>query len=322
MKKRLLCSAFLIFALLSAFTEEFFLENIFDIKLENSSQRILVGQNDGLHLKLPDDRSLLDGVEIEIKIPQEFLLSKTAVTYSFFDEVARENVSNSTLKKVSARRIHSAYFPARLSLVLQVPIFADKNYIKSSPYEMLVSDAAPGENSSLFFAVFVGESVAEVQDLKFEIIIKPIFMAKGTLDLALIFPEEEEKPVTVTIGKNPIDNWKMPILLPVGEYHVVVSSEFFRTEVRYFMIEQQKTNSLIVVLRDIKPRFTISAPDSVDVYLDGTFRKTRSDIVVTEGIHIVRFVMGDYEITRSIQAELGKSYEITFNIDVDINEVE
>jgi hypothetical protein len=58
------------------------------------------------------------------------------------------------------------------------------------------------------------------------------------------------------------------------------------------------------------------------VYIDGVFHRNRSDIVVTEGMHIVRLVMGDYEITRSILAELGKSYEITFNIDVNINEVE
>jgi hypothetical protein len=322
LKKGLFCSFFLIFSFFTVFGEEFFLENIFDASLDSSSQRILMGKNDGLHIKLPEDRTLLDGVEIEIKIPREFLMSKAAVTYSFFNEVTRENVTDSPLKKITAQQIHSAYIPSRLSLVLQVPIFADKNYIKSSPYELLVSDAAPGEKSSLFFALFVGETSAEVEDLKFEIFVKPIFMAKGTLDLALIFPEDVEKPVTVTVGKIPIDNWKMPIVLPIGEYHVVVSSDFFRTEVRYFMIEQKKTNSLVVVLRDIKPRFNISAPDTVDVYIDGVFHRNRSDIVVAEGMHIVRFVMGDYEITRSILAELGKSYEITFNIDVNINEVE
>ena len=76
---------------------------------------------------------------------------------------------------------------------------------------------------------------------------------------------------------------------------------------------------LTVKMQDTAPRLFVVAPENARIYLDGTETAvTKDGLIVEPGDHMIRFKIGDYEVTRPITIEKGKDYTIAMLIDVNI----
>ena len=132
---------------------------------------------------------------------------------------------------------------------------------------------------------------------------------------------QEEAFYTVFVDDNPVQSDLDKILLSTGIHNVSVISESYRTEVRNVRIEQAKISDLDILLKSIEPTLIITAPEGTQIQFDGEpFSETGKEIIISEGEHKVTFIIGDYEIIRSISAIKGKTYKANLAVDLQISE--
>ena len=126
---------------------------------------------------------------------------------------------------------------------------------------------------------------------------------------------------TVFVDDEPVQDDLDKILLNTGIHNVSVISESYRTEVRNVRIEQAKISELDILLKSIEPTLIITAPEGTQIQFDGeSFSETGKEIIISEGEHKVTFIIGDYEIIRSISAIKGKTYKANLAVDLQISE--
>jgi len=156
----------------------------------------------------------------------------------------------------------------------------------------------------------------------FTVIIRPLLIAEGGLQLKLQFPEKEQKPVTVQLNNEYLTQFEdLQLLLP-GTYSISISSDAYRTEMRSCIIERGKITQLEVQLKSITPLLHIQAPENVAVFLDNQeITLSKEPLPVAVGGHTIVFKMGTYELTRQITVEEGKTYEMTMTMDVLLQEI-
>ncbi|HOT63396.1 MAG TPA: hypothetical protein PLU93_11095 [Treponemataceae bacterium] len=76
-----------------------------------------------------------------------------------------------------------------------------------------------------------------------------------------------------------------------------------------------------VPLEVLAPTLLVVAPENAKILLDGQpLSNTRDPRELAPGDHTIQFTIGDYELTRKIQAEKGKTYTVSMLIDVTIEE--
>ena len=72
-----------------------------------------------------------------------------------------------------------------------------------------------------------------------------------------------------------------------------------------------------------EPLVEISAPDGVQVFLDSEeISNWKEAFTVTEGNHLLKFILGGYEKLQSFEAFNGKTYRFSLNLDVNYVESE
>ena len=63
------------------------------------------------------------------------------------------------------------------------------------------------------------------------------------------------------------------------------------------------------------------APNRAQIYLDNILvEEPTKEMIISQGEHSIRIVVGDYEVVKVLQALNGRSYTIHTQLDVDIEE--
>ena len=284
-------------------------------------QKIAVGMNDALSLILPEDRTYLSGIELRVKIPEEIAAWRDTIAYSLYNGI--EPLPAADIIDYSGERISVNTFPGKLSLIIYIPIAKDFA-IKESPYHVIVG-AKPDTSDGFVFLRLqlamkgVPESFERAQ---FELSARPVLRDLGALALTVLEPEGETNGYQLFIDGEAAEAGGA-LLLATGEHHLSLTSESYRDEVRTFRIEQARTTALSVQLRGIAPTVRVVSPENAQVYFDGTLlADTKNAFVVTPGDHSVRFVVGDYELVKTVQAVNGRSYTVNLSIDAEVSETD
>ncbi len=280
------------------------------------------GINDAILISLPKDMTYISGIELHFKIPEIIASWRDTIAYSLYDDLS----PRPTAKNIdySGTRITVGTFPGRLSHTIYIPLTDDIN-IKDSPYHEKLAVIPNTKDRIIFFRMQLAmKGVPEAfEDASFEFTAKPILISKGKLNLTINEPKSASTPYTLVIDNKQVSLAKDGILLDLGEHHLSITSENYRNEVRTFRIEQAKTTSLVVNLRGIAPLLKIASPENAQVFLDGnSVETTKEPFEITPGDHAVRFVIGDYEVVRTVTAVNGRSYNVNLSIDATVSEEE
>ncbi len=321
---------FLLFFLLCshvAFAESFRVRGVVLKELDENSKTELIklGMNHALYIQLPEQTEFLKSIELKITIPSILAEYGGGVAYSFYDNVS----PTPSEKKIdySAQRLHIGTFSNRLTYYIQIPI-SDDFEIKDDPYSTVVSLKAGEPLEELFFRIhIVMKGIPDgLFDSTLEVEIRPVLADKGVLDLSVLYPEnmkgdKEEYPFILFINEIMTDFTNEPIALPVGTHHITISSEHFRNEVQTFIVEKASETHVEIQLQDIAPLLAISAPEHTRFFLnDVEYKDISKPIVVTPGMHQLRFSVGEYEILRTVEVLNGRTYNINVLFDIDISE--
>lgn len=328
---------------------------IVDMTDEVTPTKAVLEVNDALVVKVPKNPLFLKSLSLEVKIPPEVAEFRDSVAYFLYTDVKPEPSAN--IIDYKANRLFINTFPTRLSCNLLIPLFSSV-VMKDTPYSLVLPAGMDNNSGYVFFRlqlVMKGTPV-NIWDSKFIIDVKPVLDEKGILELNVFAPKKQDvqedfitgtsnsvESVNVTVKTENtslekingtgiytlyIDN-QIPtlvddkIILPVGNHHLSIVSDLYRSEVRSVMIEQARTTILDIVLKDITPLIEITAPDGVQIFLDSEqILNWNEPLPVTEGEHLLKFNIGGYEKIQSFEAFNGKTYKFSLNLDVQVVESE
>lgn len=309
-------------ALLSA--ENFRVRRVIPIAFSEISEKIAVesGINDALFVTLPEDLTYVSGVELNFKIPEVIATWRDSVAYMLYESLAPAPSSSNL--DYYGERVHISTIPGKLSLTLHIPISKDFS-IKDSPYSVKLPPLSDIKKGIFLRFMMVMKGVPEnLEESIFEITAKPVLKNQGALNLSVILPPEsaEQKTYSVFVDDIPVQKSEFKNkILSTGEHHLSVVSDSFRNELRTFRIEQAKSTSLSVNLRGVEPLLKISCPKDTQVFLDSEQIAVGTEpIMVSQGEHSVKFILGDYEVVKTLSAENGRTYTVNLNVDASITE--
>ncbi len=322
----------LIFLILSTFiavysyAETFRVHSVKTVDVNESAtpEKVEAGINDAVIIVLPEDMSLIQGVELSFKVPDTVAEWTDSVAWSFYDEVKPEPSAKNI--DYSGIRGNLQTFNSK-NLNIQVPLTKEaKSSIRKSAYAVLLDKVPQIINGKLFLRMQLAmKGVPEdIDKTDFVITVRPIFIDKGKLTVSAEPPEETElKPYTLFIDGQTVEYDEKGFILDTGTHTVSLVSDFYRNETRTVTLEQGQKLILNVKLRDIAPALQINAPASAEIYLDNEkIEDSHKLIAIEQGEHEIRFIVGDYETVKTVNAVNGRNYTVSLTLEADISEEE
>lgn len=293
---------------------------ILTVSQDGSQSSVTAGINDSIALRLPEDATYVEGIEVSFKVPQSVADWRGSVAWSLYSGITPVPAENKI--NYSGNRAVVGTFGPALSLTLQIPLTSPNN-IKKSAYTRYLSDAPAPENGMFFLRLQLAMKGTsdDLMNAKLEISARPILIDKGRLELDVVPPDgtELQSYTTFIDGKN--TDLSDGILLSTGSHDISLVSDFYRDEFRTVTISQAQSTMLRIQLRDIAPMVSVSAPAGTEILFDGEeMDDTRLTLTVTPGEHVLRFRIGDYEVVRSITAVNGRNYNVSVSIDTSVTE--
>ena len=282
---------------------------------------LTIGYNDAVSFAVKSDFLFLEGIELEIKQDKISMNYPNSIAYTVYTDIRPEPSKKHI--DYSAKKISTALLPNRFSHILRIPVKKDYTFKHIKNSELLPYSSRVAVSPVMLRLNPVMKGLPDdFERASFTVIIRPLLIAEGGLQLKLQFPEKEQKPVTVQLNNEYLTQFEdLQLLLP-GTYSISISSDAYRTEMRSCIIERGKITQLEVQLKSITPLLHIQAPENVAVFLDNQeIMLSKEPLPVAVGGHTIVFKMGTYELTRQITVEEGKTYEMTMTMDVLLQEI-
>ncbi len=279
-----------------------------------------IGYNDAVGILFPENTIFLRAVEIEVRIPREILRYQNSMAYGLYRSV-EPTPKNGTIDYRGIQEVYQP-LPARLSFVLQIPLVGDHK-LKNGPYATVLERIHDPKDGPVVFRLqpVMKGLPPTIDEMKFEVRIKPLLTDEGALALKLRYPDDGEKPVRILIDESPIDQDRNLHILDPGDHHLSVVSDHYRNEVRMFTVESARITSVDVMLKDTTPTLILVAPENTTILVNDTpVENTGKSIPIEPGPYTIQFKIGDYEVIRQIVAEKGKDYTVSMQIDINVSE--
>ena len=288
----------------------------------NSEVILKPGINDSIAIKLPENQEYLEGLEFKFTIPESVAYWMDSVACTVYDNI--KPIPEPSQIDYSGNRVFVRTLPNKLSWVLQVPL-KEGTSLKTNNYTQTIDKVLKPADNYIFIRlqpVMKGIPDETLQAI-IPISVKPILANKGKLKLTLVAPENSELQQSSIFIDDEIVSLPAngEILLETGVHNISVISEAYRNEMRTVRIEQASETDISVQLKSIEPTLLITAPEGTTVTLDEEIcDKLSSEFTISEGEHIIKFTIGDYEMIRTIDAIKGKTYKADFSLDLKITE--
>ena len=280
-----------------------------------------LGITEALAIRLPKDKTFIEGMELKFDIPEAVAYWMDSVACSVYANI--RPVPAESQIDYSGTRSYVSTLPGKLSWVLQVPL-KKENSIKSNNYTTKVDSVLEPENDVIFIRLQpVMKGVPEeTLNAIIPITVKPILANKGLMRLKMQAPDGTPEEASVFIDDKIAElNKDGEVLLDTGIHNISIISEKYRNELRTVRIDQAKNTDITVELKSIEPTILITAPEGTEILLDGEpFTEIGSETIVSEGEHRIKFSIGDYELSKTISAIKGKTYKAVFSLDLEITE--
>lgn len=277
---------------------------------------------DGVAIVLPEDRTFITGIELTIKIPETVAQWRDTVAYLFYNDITpspSENTIDYTGNRTSLNTI-----PGRLNQTVYIPL-SRKFSIKESPYAKTLDPTVRLTDNCVFFRFMLAMKGApeSLEHAQFELSVRPVLSSEGYFSLNVKEPDGKKADYKIYIDDQSFSSKPEKIILKEGEHHLSITSDDYRNEVRTFIVEQAKHTKVNVELRGIEPVIRIISPENAKVFFDGKpFTQTKDSFTATPGSHTIKFVIGDYEVVKNINADNGRSYTVNLTVDATITEEE
>jgi len=308
---------------LHAQTESF--RTVVEASIEVSSERnaenpVSIGTNNSILINLGGEARFLRGIEIEVTAPQAWLQYRGALAMTMYNNLNPQTASG--LSDMAGNRIASEPMPSRLRMIYHIPIRSQHGLRNTTTVTLASRVIQPASFPLIFKLTQIAKGLPDDFDqLRFTITARPILSDEGAVRLVTRFPPQlRNRPFTVLINDNVISNISEQIFLREGENHLVVISDDYRNISHRFVVEKARVTEIIIDLQDPAPVILFEAPQNAQIFLNNNQVRSRENISVEPGVHEVRFQVGDYTITRTLNVQRGKTYRVALAVDLTIQE--
>ncbi len=277
---------------------------------------------DGVVITLPQDKTFITGIELNIKVPQIVASWRDTVAYIFYDNISP--IPNANTIDYSGDKVSINTIPGQLNHTIYIPL-NEKFNLKSTPYAKKIENIPLIENKKIFFRFILAMKGApeSLEYAQLEISAKPVLSNEGYFSLNVNQPSGKNNIYSVYIDDEKLSDKFSNLVLKEGEHHLSITSDSYRNEVRTFIVEKAKHTKLSVDLRGIEPIIKIISPENAKVSLDGRLLSdVKENLTVSQGLHTVKFTIGDYEIIKNVNAINGRTYTVNLTVDATVNEEE
>lgn len=325
MKQIIVSSTFFFFLALSFFYPDSFRVSMMNPYVLDSEVfepiTLQMGYNDAVSFVLKTDILFLEGIELEIKQSSASLKYPNAIAYTIYTEISPDPAKKEI--DYSAQKISTALLPARFSHIIRLPLKPQYSFTQSNSGDLIpYRKQLPIIPFMLRLNPVMKGLPDDFEQTRFTVIARPLLIADGGLKIKLHYPDKEQKPVSVQLNGDYLGNYTDLLLRQPGQYSVQINSDAYRTETRACIIERGKITQLDIQLKSITPLLQLQIPENVTVILDGQAVIPSEDpLPIESGTHIVVCKIGNYQLTRQIVAEEGKSYQLTVTMDMLIQEI-
>ena len=263
----------------------------------------------------------MKGIEIEISAPKTWIGQHGALVMAVYNNLTPKTATG--VSDIDGRRIAFDPLPDKLQIVYQIPL-RQGHGLRTTPYVTVPATVTPVDTFPLIFRLMpVVKGLSEdFEELKFNLIIRPILSDEGAVRLVPRYPPQlRNKPFTALIDDMVITNLSDQYVLKEGEHHLVILSEDYRNESMSFFVEKAKILDLSVELKDPTPVVIFEGPQNARIFLNNTLVQRKGEpIPVEPGQHEARFQIGDYTLTKTLNIQRGKTYRVAIDVALTINE--
>ncbi|MDR0540555.1 MAG: DUF2846 domain-containing protein [Spirochaetaceae bacterium] len=272
---------------------------------------------------LEKDTRFLSGIEFEITAPSSWISHHGTLAAAFY--CGLDKMPSGYASDIQVKELRYEPLPNKIQSVYQIPI-KHGAALKTNPYVSVIRDTVlPDDFPVLFRIVPVNAAPGkEVESMEFRLNVKPLFSDEGAVQIHFRYPEHlPGRPVAVLIDGKVIENPQMERLIKEGEHQLTVLSADYRNQNRRFVAERGKSLSVTLALQDLTPQMIFEAPANARIFLDEKLiHNTYGALAVEAGKHDIKIQVSDYSIIRSINVQKGKTYRISFTVDMAISEHE
>jgi len=324
-KPKITLAVILFFSYLNLQAESFrtVVEGVLEVSQGSSDNVIPIGINSSVIINLGADTRFLRGVEIEITAPQSWLPYRGSLGMYIYSNINPQTADGIT--DLDGKRIAFESLPSRLRIIYQIPIRQQHGLRTTTSATVPTGVIQPSSFPIIFRLMQVAKGLPDAfESMSFNLTARPILSDEGAVRLIPRYPAQlRNKPFTVLIDDNVIPNISEQILLREGEHHLVILSEDYRNESRRFVIERSKVIDLTIELQDPTPIIVFEAPQNAQIYLDNSLiPRSRDSVTAEPGQHEVKFQVGDYTLTRTLNIQRGKTYRVSLAVDLTVQEEE
>jgi len=288
-----------------------------------SGTTVSAGINSSVFINLGAETRFLRGIEVEIASPPAWLSYRGSLAMAVYNNANVQILQNSA--EINADRIGFEPLPSRRQIIYQIPVRQSHGLRTTTSVTVPTAAVLPSAFPVLFRIMPVIKGISdELENMTFNITVRPIISDEGAIRLIPRFPPQlPGRPFTIMIDDSVISNISEQIVLKEGEHHLVILSDYYRNESRRFIVERTKVVDLIIELQDLSPVIIFEGPQNALIYIDNVQIPRNRDTVTAEpGPREIRFVVGDYTVTRTLNVQRGKTYRIALNVDLAIQEEE
>ncbi|MDR2659834.1 MAG: PEGA domain-containing protein [Spirochaetaceae bacterium] len=319
------CIIFFLFLLNSALYAETFRVLVKDkIRLDSdtpSGASVSLAYNDSVLIFLQQDMRFIRGVEFELTAPQAWLAYEGGVAFGLYSNL--DKIPGTFPVDIECTQLFFEPIPPKIQTVYQIPLRAHHG-LRGTPYLTLFRTPVLPESFPLLFRLtpIVKSWSKELEGMRFQLNVKPIFSDEGILIVNVQRPEFlPNGSYTALIDEQAIGNLGSEIFIKEGEHNLTLLSSDYRAEKRRFVIERGKTLILSIMLHDLTPLVIFEAPENARIFIDNTpILRTDIPLAVDPGMHDIRIQVSDYTVMKTAAIEKGKTYRIAIILDMRVSE--
>jgi hypothetical protein len=322
-KVRIAIIFFLLFPCLILQAESFrtVVEGTVEISPGSADNVFQIGINSAVIINLGSEIRFLRGIEIEISAPQSWLPYRGSVVMTMYNNINPQTADG--IADMDGSRIAFEPLPSRLRIIYHIPIRQQHGLRTTTSVTVPTGIVQPSSFPVMFRLMQVSKGLPDAfENTLFSFTARPILSDEGAVRLIPRYPAQlRNRPFTVLIDDNVIPNISEQILLREGEHHLVILSEDYRNESRRFVVERAKIVDLNIELQDPTPIIIFESPQNAEIYLNNNLiPRSGEPVTVEPGQHEVRFRVGDYTVTRTLNIQRGKTYRVSLAVDLTIHE--
>ncbi|MDR2865712.1 MAG: hypothetical protein LBV68_08900 [Spirochaetaceae bacterium] len=296
--------------------------DIIDVSKETvQGNSVQLSYNDAVSITLDPDIRFIQGIELELNAPQIFLNNQGSLAAVIYSKPDKTPVKGSS--ELSVTQINMNALENKIQTIYKIPVKKNHN-LKSTPYAIVLSSIVDPQNFPVVFRIIpiIREMNEELRNMRFQLTVKPILSNEGAVKINIRYPPTlQNKPYTTLIDDTVIEHPEEERFLKEGEHHLMLISNDYRNESRRFILERGKTMEINLSLQDLTPLIFFETPDNAKIFLDNiAFSASTNPKPIEAGPHEIKIQVSDYTIIKSVYIRKGKTYRISFTVNLDVSE--